>query len=115
METRMTEQLNEPEEPTQLQIYARRIEELDAVVAGSIIVVAEVKERMRALVAQLNAETIDKFIKQKFVLSVRQHADGRVQADLVKETENHHAQGPTVDMALRRLEEYLAALEAPPR
>lgn len=57
-------------------------------------------------------EAIDKFIKRQFVLTVRQHLDGRVQADIVKGGENHHAQGPTEEIALERLESYLAGLDA---
>jgi hypothetical protein len=55
-------------------------------------------------------ETIDRFIKQKRALNVKQHWDGRVQADIG----DHHAQGPTLEIALRRLDEYLASLEATP-
>lgn len=51
-------------------------------------------------------DAIDRLIKQDQQLRMRQHLDGRIQADIG----NHHAQGPSVEVALRRLDAYLSTL-----
>jgi hypothetical protein len=54
-------------------------------------------------------EVIDKYIKRGLRLRVNHYThDGRVQADIG----DHHAQGPTLDIALERLETYLTGLGA---